>query len=279
LRYATQYRLDLAVNHVSVTRAGAEAGLRNFAFASSLVRQVTVAAANSGDPYVATNARALEARISCLAGRQVPIIDRSMASVSTHGAYGEYLASVALAAASRGERKLAKSLRIEALETSNTIECRGLAGWTSVIVEARDEHSRARDLAHVAFDESWETGAVDPLVWAYRACPAILGLLMSNDANESRLSEVLTCAEDRTLAKQWSINLPDQIDAGILSRREREVYDLMAQGLSNRAIAQRLYISESTAKVHVRHILEKLRASSRTEAVAKWRDIIESSLS
>jgi LuxR family maltose regulon positive regulatory protein len=41
------------------------------------------------------------------------------------------------------------------------------------------------------------------------------------------------------------------------------------QGLSNRAIANALFISEATAKVHVRSILGKLGAKSRTEAVAK----------
>jgi DNA-binding NarL/FixJ family response regulator len=40
----------------------------------------------------------------------------------------------------------------------------------------------------------------------------------------------------------------------------------MAQGRSNRAIAKTLFISESTVKVHVRHVLEKLGVHTRTEA-------------
>jgi DNA-binding NarL/FixJ family response regulator len=54
-----------------------------------------------------------------------------------------------------------------------------------------------------------------------------------------------------------------------LSPRESEVLDLVAQGLSNRAIAQRLFISEVTVKVHVRHIFEKLGVRTRTQA-ALW---------
>ena len=50
-----------------------------------------------------------------------------------------------------------------------------------------------------------------------------------------------------------------------LSPREAEVYELIAQGLSNKEIARTLFISEATAKVHVRHILEKFGAKSRTE--------------
>lgn len=53
-----------------------------------------------------------------------------------------------------------------------------------------------------------------------------------------------------------------------LSPREREVLSLMTQGLSNRAIAERLVISPSTVDFHVSNILGKLGAASRTEAVA-----------
>ena len=52
-----------------------------------------------------------------------------------------------------------------------------------------------------------------------------------------------------------------------LTARERQVLDLVAQGLSNRQIGERLFISGKTASVHVSAILRKLGASSRTEAV------------
>jgi DNA-binding NarL/FixJ family response regulator len=44
------------------------------------------------------------------------------------------------------------------------------------------------------------------------------------------------------------------------------VLELLRQGMSNREIAQALWIAQSTAKVHVRHIFEKLGVRSRTEA-------------
>jgi two-component system nitrate/nitrite response regulator NarL len=53
-----------------------------------------------------------------------------------------------------------------------------------------------------------------------------------------------------------------------LTPREGEVLDLLAQGLTNRQIAERLGISEHTAKFHVASIAAKLGASSRTEAVS-----------
>ena len=54
-----------------------------------------------------------------------------------------------------------------------------------------------------------------------------------------------------------------------LSPREAEVLALMAQGLANKNIADRLHISEHTVKFHVSSILAKLGAASRTEAVTK----------
>ena len=49
-----------------------------------------------------------------------------------------------------------------------------------------------------------------------------------------------------------------------LSRREREVYELVCEGLSNREIARRLFISEATVKAHVHHVFDKLGIRSRT---------------
>ena len=52
----------------------------------------------------------------------------------------------------------------------------------------------------------------------------------------------------------------------VLSERERDVLALLAEGLRNREIAERLFISEATVKTHVRHVLEKLRFRNRAEA-------------
>jgi DNA-binding NarL/FixJ family response regulator len=56
----------------------------------------------------------------------------------------------------------------------------------------------------------------------------------------------------------------------VLSVREVEVIELMATGASNRRIARKLMIAEGTVKTHITHILRKLGAANRAEAVAYW---------
>ena len=56
----------------------------------------------------------------------------------------------------------------------------------------------------------------------------------------------------------------------LLAPREREVIELIAQGFRNREIANALVISESTTKVHVRHVFEKLGVRTRAEAITRF---------
>ena len=76
-------------------------------------------------------------------------------------------------------------------------------------------------------------------------------------------SKLLT--EFTNLAKQ--ADEQPAVPAPRLTDRELEVLKLVAQGMSNREIAEELFISENTVKNHVRNILEKLHLHSRMEAV------------
>ena len=58
-----------------------------------------------------------------------------------------------------------------------------------------------------------------------------------------------------------------------ISKREFEVLELIAAGLSNQDIADRLFVSTSTVKTHVSNVLSKLDASRRTEAIARAKDL------
>ena len=63
-------------------------------------------------------------------------------------------------------------------------------------------------------------------------------------------------------------HLAEHLTDEALTEREIDVLSHVAHGNRNRDIAERLFISEETVKVHMKHIMEKLGASDRTQAVA-----------
>jgi DNA-binding NarL/FixJ family response regulator len=75
-------------------------------------------------------------------------------------------------------------------------------------------------------------------------------------------------AELRAVGGQPSGPRTESVRSDVLTAREREVLQLVAQGRSNREIARHLFISAKTVSVHVSNILAKLGAGGRTEAAA-----------
>jgi ATP/maltotriose-dependent transcriptional regulator MalT len=58
-----------------------------------------------------------------------------------------------------------------------------------------------------------------------------------------------------------------------ITRRELEVLELIAQGMSNREIAEKLYVSENTVKTHSSRVFDKLGARRRTQAVQLGKEL------
>jgi len=65
----------------------------------------------------------------------------------------------------------------------------------------------------------------------------------------------------------------NKVNPNALTSRESEILQLLAEGCSNREIAERLVLSEGTIKFHVHNILGKLNAASRTQAIANAREL------
>lgn len=72
----------------------------------------------------------------------------------------------------------------------------------------------------------------------------------------------------KRIPAQVAAQLAEHLSDEALTDREVEVLSQIAGGNRNRDIAEKLFITEETVKVHIKHIMEKLGASDRTEAVA-----------
>jgi DNA-binding CsgD family transcriptional regulator len=95
----------------------------------------------------------------------------------------------------------------------------------------------------------------------------LAGRLAALLANVPGLQLVSAGESDVTVALSDGVSAPAADDV-LLTPRELEVLTLLAEGMSNKAIARRLGISVHTAKFHVGALIDKLDAVGRTDAVA-----------
>jgi len=144
----------------------------------------------------------------------------------------------------------------------------------SMVAAAKREDARALRLAAAADRLSREYSLA---MWPYRATR----IEVESKTARARLGERLADAawrEGQAMSTAGALDYaleggtePEEMpaDAGPLSRREREVVVMVASGMTNKQIAERLFIAERTAEGHVERIRNKLGVRSRTE-VATW---------
>jgi DNA-binding NarL/FixJ family response regulator len=103
------------------------------------------------------------------------------------------------------------------------------------------------------------------------------GYLLKNAEPDELRRAILLVAEGKSILSpevtgrvlkvvSSSRGIPSEVG---LSQREMEVLDCLAKGMTSSQIAKGLYITENTVKTHVRHILDKLEAANRAEAVSR----------
>jgi DNA-binding NarL/FixJ family response regulator len=129
------------------------------------------------------------------------------------------------------------------------------------MVAIRAKHPEARVIILTTFEGDVEIK---------RALEAGARAYMLKSMPPKELVEVIrqVHAGKKRIPPQLAAQLAEHMSDESLTTREIEVLGQIAGGNRNRDIAEQLFISEETVKVHIKHIMEKLGASDRTQAVA-----------
>jgi LuxR family transcriptional regulator, regulator of acetate metabolism len=100
----------------------------------------------------------------------------------------------------------------------------------------------------------------------------VIALVRSTEASVTELgrADIQLPAPTLRLPSQGVRSAPDRCLSSLLTRRELEVFGMLAEGESNARIAQRLVVSDDTVKTHVKHILRKLGVNNRSQAVSRY---------
>jgi DNA-binding CsgD family transcriptional regulator len=262
-------RLDFALPHSYLRQATAARGLRRFHDAQKSLRTARQLA--RFDEQVAATATIESALLLLAEGKPSAaqqMLEPNLSTALSSGVQGEYLACRALAHACLGDVSTAMRAIDSAEAKSDANETMALTALARSIAAIQAGSKTGKDDTGAAFELVQRSSNFNALVSAYRGFPRLLVVLWDNPSYRATLTTVITNAADIPLARGSGLDLKLERISEIspLSPREAEVHALIAQGLTNREIAHRLFISEATAKVHVRSILEKLGVRSRTEA-------------
>jgi DNA-binding NarL/FixJ family response regulator len=268
LRLAEEHGLDFVKPIARSIQGYALIGQREFCKAARVLAETRDEATDLDDVHTLMNVAAANARLALAEGdvdRALDAVAYSPSRPTAASMYGEYIATRGLVLAAAQENREALAAASLAASATAGLEARSLALWVEAVVALPTRNSRS---TRATVDRAWShtlfSGHFDAFVVAYRAAPRLLNLLSSSPGRQV-LERILVIAQDTSMNGELQpihrANSPDD-----LSPREEEVLDLIAEGLTNREIGRRLFISDVTVKAHVRHIFQKLGVSSRTQA-------------
>lgn len=263
-----------ALIHFASALVATSIGLRRFRHAKILLDEVEQRLREKSNLYEALNVRILRARLLIATGlpdlAAVELDGELIEEAPTPALQLEAAAVRALALAVTGDAAEALVVVEQAHRASSESQGVVLSQFANFIQADVLAGSDAPRLLATAMESLKTTQNYDSFVQAYRAYPPLLQkVVVERLLPQNKLRAVVRSAMDTKCASAagFYIEPPQSPHDALLTRREREVYALLCRGLSNREIADALVITESTAKVHVRHILKKLGVTTRARAM------------
>ena len=204
------------------------------------------------------------------------------ASLAAHREAGDLIgcanarAALAWLAVTQGDYGAARVAFAESLRLAHRLGQRpGVARelrWLAIVAGAQDQWERALGLAGAVATDPTSSGVawLDPP--GLEQVRARAGVALGDPAAAAAWAAGRAMSLDQAVAYalEGAPEATEQPPAtGPLTARQREVADLIAQGLTNRQIAERLVVSPHTVERHVEHVLNRLGLTSRTQ-VALW---------
>lgn len=259
LRFAGEYAV--------LRRTGALIGLRRLGNAQAAIESMREPSETTAD-FITSNVVLQRVRLAITVGdfeRAIRLLSGDIKGGDRPAFRGEVRAYTALVAAATGDIERAERELRENHANELFVEPGALGTAARAILLLRTTGSRAEAAGLIG--TLFLKGEVDAVVMGYRAWPHLAQVCVGTEL-EPQMAALLGRSKDLDIARIIGLSVPRELrPRETLSPREQEVCDLLAQGLGNRAIARALFISESTTKVHIRHIFEKLGVHSRAEAV------------
>jgi ATP/maltotriose-dependent transcriptional regulator MalT len=265
LREITTYDLSFGRAHVYLIRAGALMGTAAYDEALPLLDEVARIATRNGDTYLQMNERTNRCKLYLLMGNTADaahVTDTEWPLVGSSGQFAEFLATRAVALAATGARDSATADldRAEALSHEN--EASTLCTSVRALFGLEQQNALMSILPRIR--EAVSRGILDPFVFVFRLDRRLPRQVAQLPELRSVLQEALSVMDAQP---HTSVNTRvAALENAGLTRRERDVLGLLSEGRTNREIARLLFLSESTVKVHVRNVLHKIGARTRTEA-------------